>query len=45
MSKDGKEEAKKLINEILDISFPFCKHDDPGISVELSMINNKAYAL
>jgi len=44
-SKEGKAKADKLINEILDISYPFCKHDDPGISIELGMINSKAYQL
>lgn len=45
MSKQGKEKADKLIKEILERSLPLCKHSDPTICTELSIINNKAYEL
>tara|TARA_Y100000310_G_scaffold345513_1_gene465836 strand:- start:7350 stop:7517 length:168 start_codon:yes stop_codon:yes gene_type:complete len=45
VSKEGKIKASKLINEILDISYPLCKHEDREVSVELSKINDKTYKL
>ena len=45
MSKAGRAKADKLIREILDVSYPLCKHNDPKISVDLSTINSRAYEL
>jgi len=43
MGKEGKEKAQKLVKEILDISFPLCKHADPDVCQKLAILNNKAY--
>jgi hypothetical protein len=45
MSKDGKRRAEKLIKDILDLSYPFCKdaaHKNHG---EFVKINNLAYKI
>jgi len=43
MSKKGKKKAQQLVKEILDISFPLCKHKDPDVCQKLAILNNKAY--
>ena len=43
MSKEGKEKVQKLVKEILDISFPLCKHEDPNVCQKLAILNSKAY--
>ena len=45
MSEKGKEKAQQLLKEIMQLSYPLCKHRDPNISRELAIINNKAYEL
>ena len=45
MGKEGLNQAEKLIREILEVSFPLCKHSDPDISTDLARINDRAYKL
>ena len=45
MGKKGKAKAEKLAKEILELSFPLCKHSDPDICSALAKINGKTYEL
>ena len=46
MSEQGKKKAEKLVKEILDISFPYCKRImKEDTSKEFVEINQKAYEL
>ena len=39
-----KESLKKRLNEILDFSYPLCKHDDLDISHAFAKLNDSAYS-